>query len=115
MRKFVMFGLALLAFAVLAAVPDVMAQQSSNVGSTFLDDVTGIISGNLGTLLGLGISLFGLWMWLVQQSSWGLIILIAGAALTAFPGIYGSISSGFQDAFQATQEDVRSGQNANGS
>lgn len=112
MRKFVMFGLALLAFAVIAAVPDVMAASGSNsssVGSTFLDDVTGIISGNLGTLLGLGISLFGLWMWLVQQSSWGLIILIAGAALTAFPGIYGSISGGFQDAFNATQEDVRKG------
>lgn len=111
MRKFVMFSLFLLAFAVVAAVPDAMA---SNVGDQFLNDVTSLITGNLGTLLGLGISLFGLWMWLVQQSSWGLIILIAGAALTAFPGIYGSISSGFQDAFQATQEDVRSGQNATG-
>lgn len=102
MRKFVMFGLALLAFAVLAAVPDAMAQSSSNVGGSFLNDVTGIISGNLGTLLGLGISLFGLWMWLVQQSSWGLIILIAGAALTAFPGIYTSLSDGFQGAFSQT-------------
>ena len=92
-------------FALLVAVslvlPDV-AHAQSNVGNSLLTDIQGLISGRLGTVIGLGISLFGLWMWLAQQSSWGLLIVIAGAALTAFPGLYGSLAGAFKSAFTTT-------------
>lgn len=74
----------------------------SAVGSSLLTDIQSLISGRLGTVIGLAISLFGLWMWLGQQSSWGLLIVIAGAALTAFPGLYGSLSGAFRSAFSST-------------
>jgi len=73
--------------------------QAASVGQSLFTDIQTLIRGNLGVLAGLLISLFGLWMWLVQQSSWGLLIVIAGAALTAFPGIYSGISQGISNAF----------------
>lgn len=100
-----------LIFALLVAVslvlPDVAHAQfggsgGTNVGSSLLTDIQGLIAGRLGTVIGLGISLFGLWMWLAQQSSWGLLIVIAGAALTAFPGLYGSLAGAFRSAFSGT-------------
>lgn len=97
----------------LTMVPDLAHATSSGptpnntVGSKLFDDVQGLIAGNIGVIAGLLISLFGLWMWLVQQSSWGLIIVIAGAALTAFPGIYGSLSSGLKSAFKDTRGDAK--------
>lgn len=109
-KSFIFFALSLALVAVFAMLPDVAMASSGGVGDTLLTDITDLFTGNLGTIIGLGISLFGLWMWLVQQSSWGLIILIAGAALTAFPGIYGSISKGFQNAFDETDTSVREGQ-----
>ena len=90
-------------FAVaLTILPDQAFAASDAVGKSLFDDVQGLIQGNIGVIAGLLISLFGLWMWLVQQSSWGLLIVSAGAALTAFPGIYGSLSQGLKGAFKDT-------------
>ena len=97
--------LALFAVVLLLA-PEHAFAADSNVGSSLLTDIQGILRGNLGVVVGLAISLFGLWMWLAQQSSWGLLIVIAGAALTAFPGIYGNLSQGFRSAFQTSQGDA---------
>lgn len=96
-KSFIFYALSLALVAVFALVPDVAMAQDTGAG--LLDDIQNLFGSNLGTVIGLGISLFGLWMWLVQQSSWGLIILIFGAALTAFPGIFGSMQSAFKGAF----------------
>ena len=74
----------------------------TTTGEDLLTDVQGLIGGKLGTVIGLGVSLFGLWVWLAQQSSWGLLILIAGAALTAFPGLYGSLADAIKTGFSNT-------------
>jgi len=90
----------LFAAALFAMVPDVAHAQ--NAGSSLLTDVTNLLTGSLGTVVGLGISLFGLWVWLAQQSSWGILILIAGAAITAFPGLYKGMTDGFKSAFSSS-------------
>ena len=105
--KFWMLSIVALFAAVAMIAPEAaFAQSSAGVGENLFSDIQGMIQGNLGVIAGLLISLFGLWMWLVQQSSWGLIIVIAGAALTAFPGIYGSLSQGFEAAFQDSKGDA---------
>ena len=94
-------------FAVVAMMtPDMAFAAADSVGENLFGDIQDLIQGNLGVLAGLLISLFGLWMWLVQQSSWGLIVVIAGAALTAFPGIYSGISQGIENAFQDIDDDA---------
>lgn len=90
--------LSILALTFLFA-PDI-AQAAA--GDKLLSDVTKLLQGSLGTVVGLGVSLFGLWIWLAQQSSWGILILIAGAAVTAFPGIYSGLTTGFKNAFSAS-------------
>ena len=92
----------LVAVFAIALMPEAALAQGSNVGNSLLNDIQGLIGGRLGTVVGLGISLFGLWVWLAQQSSWGLLIVIAGAALTAFPGLYGSLTDAFKSAFSSS-------------
>lgn len=90
----------LFAAALFTMVPEMA--HANTAGSSLLTDVTNLLTGSLGTVVGLGISLFGLWVWLAQQSSWGILILIAGAAITAFPGLYKGMTEGFQAAFSGS-------------
>lgn len=109
--KFWMLSLVAIVALAVSVLPDVAfagtgGAGDTTVGSELFGDIQTLIQGNLGVIAGLLISLFGLWMWLVQQSSWGLLIVIAGAALTAFPGIYGSLSEGFSAAFRDSSGDA---------
>lgn len=81
--------------AMAAGVGDTTSQ---GAGAELLDSTLGLITGSLGTLIGLGIALFGLYMWLIQQSSWGIMVMIGGVAITAFPGIFEWMRTGFSDA-----------------
>lgn len=95
-KSLLTLAFAVFATAIFALVPD-MAHATA--GQSLLTDIQNILTGQLGTVVGLGISLFGLWVWLAQQSSWGLLIVIAGAAITAFPGLYKGMTDGFKAAF----------------
>lgn len=103
MNKFLTFmSFALLAI-VLTMAPDVASATTASTisktsGGELLSQVLGMVSGSLGTLIGLGIALFGLYMWLIQQSSWGIMVMIGGVALTAFPGIFEWMRGGFESA-----------------
>ena len=74
----------------------------ADAGGSLLTDVQNVLTGSLGTVVGLGVSLFGLWVWLAQQSAWGILTLIAGAAITAFPGLYKGLADGFKNAFSSS-------------
>lgn len=87
-------------------VPEVASAQTAGQG--LLSDITNMLQGSIGTVVGLGVSLFGLWVWLAQQSSWGLLIVIAGAAITAFPGLYKGMTDGFKAAFSGSGAQGRS-------
>jgi hypothetical protein len=103
-KSFLTVAFVLFAAALITLVPDMAhaaGTSGSNAGQGVLDSITGLLTGSMGTVVGLGISLFGLWIWLAQQSSWGLLVLIAGAAITAFPGLYKSMTDSFKSAFSA--------------
>lgn len=99
MNKFLTFMSFALLAVVLTMAPDVAsATNAVDAGEDLLTNALGLISGSMGTLIGLGIALFGLYMWLIQQSSWGIMVMIGGVAVTAFPGIFEWMRSGFADA-----------------
>lgn len=88
-----------LAATVFAMLPEAaLAQSADQAGEDLMQNVLNMMTGSLGTLIGLGIALFGLYMWLIQQSSWGIMVMIGGVALTAFPGIFDWMREGFADA-----------------
>lgn len=107
-----MGGVALLALCV-AILPDIAHAQGAGGGGCsvkvngsraqgLLNDVKGLISGPFGATIGLVISLFGAYQWLVNQSNWGLVILAGGALLTVFPGVYANILNGICNALPDT-------------
>jgi hypothetical protein len=113
MKKFIkqlsifaaVFGLAAVVGAdAFAAVPagGGAGSAGTGAGSGFLTDLTNALNGSMGTTAGLLVSLVGLYMWIWNQVSWGLIVAIAGALITAFPGIYGNIGKFGKAAFESS-------------
>jgi hypothetical protein len=118
-KHYVIGGLALVAVAAVALLPDLaMAQSGGASGTSFvtgcsagvrggqasglLSDVQGLITGPFGATVGLVISLFGAYQWLVNQSNWGLVILAGGALMTVFPNVYVNLLNGLCSALPTT-------------
>lgn len=98
--------MAVLALAVVA-LPDLALAQSTGgtgtgAGSSLKADIVDVFKGDIGFLVGLGVSVFGLYMWLIKQASWGLVMLIAGGLITVFPNLFKGIQEGAQGAFGDT-------------
>ena len=112
MKIYSIMGLVAVAGAML---PEVAFADGAGVGDSLFSDVQGLVQGNIGVIIGLLLSLFGLWMWLVQQATWGLLIVIGGAALTAFPGIYSALNQGVKNAFTDINTSASEANRADGS
>lgn len=97
-----------------AMLPDVALAQAPGVGKEPLLDVYGQVVGNIGTLIGLAIALFGLWIWLINGTSWGVVMILGGVAVTAFPGLWGAMQDGFQVAFNDSGASVAQGEKLRG-
>lgn len=99
-KNFSMMMFAGLVAVLFTVMPD-MAHAAAT-GDNAVSDISALITGNIGTLIGLGIALLGLYTWLVQQSSWGIVMIIGGVAVTAFPGLFNSMQGGFAALFADT-------------
>lgn len=96
-----MFVFALLGLA-FTLIPEAAVAQA---GSDSVKAFSGIFEGNYGLLIGLGIAALGMWMWLIDQNTWGVVMMIGGVALTAFPGLFSGLYDGldpFLKSFGAT-------------
>jgi hypothetical protein len=91
-------------FAVVMGIATVIGADAfaDEAGAGFLADFKTAIRGSIGTTGGLVVSLVGLYMWIWNQVSWGIIVAIGGALLTAFPDIYENIGSFGKDAFKGS-------------
>ena len=94
-------GFALVAGLLALIAPEALAQSggtltdaTQNVGQSALGGVSSLLSGNIALVIGLCLGVFGLWTWLVKQETWGIILILGGVVLTAFPGIFDSITTG---------------------
>ncbi len=105
MTKKMEFWLLALAAVAMALMPDVALAADPTVGESVGEDLVALLKGNIGTIVGLGIALLGLYTWLVQQSGWGVIMIIGGVVVTAFPGLFSSLQDGFTAAFTDASSD----------
>lgn len=102
-KLFKQFSIFTAVFAVAALVgADAFAADGYSAGKGILADFVGNLSGTAGTTVGLLISLVGLYMWIWNQVSWGIVVAIGGALITAFPGIFSNLTEGAKVAFKST-------------
>jgi len=102
MKKQIVLALCLLAVTVLLANPS-FAQSSGagQAGSNFLNTLKGLITGNLGLFLGLAITVFGIWTWVINQNTGaGITMIIGGVLLTVAPGLFSGVQSFVNGAMQ---------------
>jgi hypothetical protein len=95
-KRNLIFGLAAIALLALVVIDPTFAQDSTSggqgageAGSTALGTLSNAITGNLGLLLGLGITILGLWTWIIgQKTGAGITMILGGVLLTLAPGLF---------------------------
>lgn len=87
--------------AAFAMLPEaaLAAGTGTSTGESTLQSIGEVVKGNIGTLVGLFIALLGLWQWLMDQSTWGVVMMIGGIAITAFPGLFTAGQKTFSNLF----------------
>lgn len=81
---------------------DVLAQNAAgDAGGSLLNAGAGLMESNYGLFVGLIIAALGLWRWLMSQDSWGVMLILGGIAITAFPGIFEGLYQGTSGFFTA--------------
>ncbi len=87
-KRTLVFGLTAIALMALVVVDPTFAQ-ASTAGGTAKTTLENVITGNIGLLLGLGITILGLWTWIIgQKTGPGIIMIIGGVLLTMAPGLF---------------------------
>lgn len=91
-KNMMTFGLFALLAVIFTMAPDVaLAQTAPGVddkGASFLNAFAGGMESNFGLMVGLILAALGLWRWLMSQDSWGVMMIVGGIVITAFPGIF---------------------------
>lgn len=85
------------------AVSQGFAQDGTQVGSDFFNTLQDMITGNFGFFLGLGITVLGIWTWVIkQQTGAGIAMIIGGVLITLSPSLFSSVRNFVGDAVEAT-------------
>lgn len=93
---------ALFAVGFMLLPADALAENTAaNSGGSLVNAAAGLMESNYGLFVGLIIAALGLWRWLMSQDSWGVMLIIGGIAITAFPGIFEGLFKGSQNFFKA--------------
>lgn len=88
-KRNLIFGLAAVALLALVFIDPALAQDAKGSGGRARETLENVITGNIGLLLGLGITILGLWTWIIgQKTGAGIIMIIGGVLLTLAPGLF---------------------------
>jgi hypothetical protein len=82
---------AMLVMLVVVASPAfaVTDSSASDAGGTILTTLEQAITGNIGFVIGLGVTILGLWTWIInQETGAGITMIIGGVLITLVPGIF---------------------------
>lgn len=101
MKKLMTLTFFIALVGLVALAPEALANVDSTAqgaGSSVITGINSVISGNIGLFIGVGLALFGLYTWLVAQNTGtGIIMIIGGVAVTAFPGLFEGMSQASTD------------------
>ena len=86
-------------FSVVMLLPEMAFAQTITAGDDTLRAITDAFQSNGGVIVGLLLAMLGLWQWIVSQNSWGLVMIIGGVIITAFPGLFQSMQDAMEDLF----------------
>lgn len=87
-KRTLMFGIAAVAIMTLVLVDPTFAQ-ATEAGGRAKTTLENVLTGNIGLLLGLGITVLGLWTWIIgQKTGPGIVMIIGGVLLTLAPGLF---------------------------
>ena len=86
------FGLLAVAFTLMPEMA--LAAPEDGSGQESVGALSDAIESNYGLLIGLGVAALGMWMWLIDQNTWGVVMMIGGVAITAFPGLFQGLYQG---------------------
>ncbi len=91
-QRTLLFSVAAMAFMALVVANPAFAQGTGDVGdagAAASQTLVSVITGNIGLLIGLGITVLGLWTWIIgQKTAAGLTMVVGGVLLTMAPGIF---------------------------
>lgn len=93
-QRTLLFSLAAVAVMGLCIANPAFAQATSGgtasqSGGVALSTLTGVVTGNIGLMLGLGITVLGLWTWIIgQKTGAGIVMILGGVLLTLAPGLF---------------------------
>ena len=91
MNKRTLFTVAAVAMLTLVAHP-AFASEASSAGTSFLTTLQDLITGKLGLFIGLGITILGLWTWIIKQETGaGIVMIIGGVLITVAPGLFNGV------------------------
>lgn len=93
--------LAVVGTAAMLLPADALANDAADSGGSLLNAAAGLMESNYGLFVGLIIAALGLWRWLMSQDTWGVMLIIGGIVITAFPGIFEGLYKGSATFFQA--------------
>lgn len=88
-----MFTIVLVAGLVMVGVDAFAAPNSTaaGAGGSFLETLEGLVTGNIGLMVGLALAILGIYTWVVkQETSAGIMLIIGGVLITVAPGIFNS-------------------------
>lgn len=97
-QRTLLFSIAAVAFMAFVVIDPTFAQSggggggggdASTAGGDAVATLVGAITGNIGLLIGLAITVAGLWTWIIgQKTAAGLTMVIGGVLLTMAPGLF---------------------------
>ncbi len=99
-KKSNLYGLLALSAVAITLMPEAHAASTGGVAANMDQvycDVRNLTTGNVGSIIGFGFAFLGLLTLLLKGSNYGIILIIIGIAVTAFPGLLNSFIEGMSN------------------
>lgn len=80
------------AFLMLVVFSNPALAQAADAGDNMLAALEQSLTGHIGFFIGLGITVLGLWTWIIKQETGaGITMIIGGVLITLVPGIFNGV------------------------
>lgn len=94
MREVFLAAAAIVLMTVVLIDPSLAQDTAATAGGVAKSTLEEAITGNIGFFIGLGVTILGLWTWIIKQETGaGVVMIIGGVLITMAPGIFNGAKS----------------------